>query len=267
MQGVAADRRLEVAAGAFGDHPPVIDHRQPFGEAIGLLQVLGREQHGGSVGGDLADEIPHLVPAARIETRRRFVQEEDLGRGDQAGGDVDAAPHAARISPHLLAGRVREPERARAARWRACARPSRTGRGAGSPAPGSRGRSRSSSTDAYCPVRLTFLRTAAASATTSWPSTTALPLVGLSSVVSTRIVVVFPAPFGPRRPYTLPLRIVRIHAVEGPRLPERLHEAGGLDRGRHGGGSVAPRNALSRPVPSPREVRVPSPREAGRGLG
>ena len=86
-------------------------------------------------------QIPHLVPAARVETRRRLVQEEDLGRGDQAGGDVDAAPHAARIRPHLLAGRVREPERAEQLGGARCARPSRTGRGAGSPAPGSRGRS------------------------------------------------------------------------------------------------------------------------------
>ena len=59
---------------------------------------------------------------------------------------------------------------------------------------------RSSSTDASWPVRLTWLRTASASSTTSWPSTRALPASGRNSVARMRIVVVFPAPFGPSTP-------------------------------------------------------------------
>src|SRR4051795_11025470 len=63
--------------------------------------------------------------------------------------------------------------------------------------------------DAYCPVRLTRRRTASASRTTSWPSTYAVPSSGSISVASIRIVVVLPAPFGPRNPYTVPVGTAR----------------------------------------------------------
>src|SRR3954470_14535426 len=47
-------------------------------------------------------------------------------------------------------------------------------------------------------------RTSSRSLTTSWPATRALPLVGFASVHSMLIVVVLPAPFGPRNPNTSP---------------------------------------------------------------
>ena len=47
-------------------------------------------------------------------------------------------------------------------------------------------------------------RTARLSRPTSWPATVARPAVGFSSVVSTRSVVVLPAPFGPSNPKTSP---------------------------------------------------------------
>ena len=47
-------------------------------------------------------------------------------------------------------------------------------------------------------------RTSSRSRTTSWPATVALPPVGLASVQSMLIVVVLPAPFGPRNPNTSP---------------------------------------------------------------
>ncbi len=47
-------------------------------------------------------------------------------------------------------------------------------------------------------------RTLSRSETTSCPATSALPPVGLASVQSMLIVVVLPAPFGPRKPNTSP---------------------------------------------------------------
>src|SRR5437588_882292 len=47
-------------------------------------------------------------------------------------------------------------------------------------------------------------RTSSRSETTSWPATVAAPLVGFASVHSMLIVVVLPAPFGPRKPNTSP---------------------------------------------------------------
>ena len=48
-------------------------------------------------------------------------------------------------------------------------------------------------------------RTSRACLTTSIPSTRAVPAVGISSVISILIVVVFPAPFGPEQPEELAL--------------------------------------------------------------
>src|SRR5436190_3689028 len=49
-----------------------------------------------------------------------------------------------------------------------------------------------------------FRRTSSGWRTTSYPATEARPASGRISVESTRIAVVFPAPFGPRRPNTVP---------------------------------------------------------------
>src|ERR687886_1517175 len=47
-------------------------------------------------------------------------------------------------------------------------------------------------------------RTSRGSSTTSWPRTRAEPEVGIRSVISILIVVVFPAPFGPSKPKSSP---------------------------------------------------------------
>ncbi len=39
-----ADRRLELGGRALGDHLAVVDHRDPVGELVGLVEVLGAEQ-------------------------------------------------------------------------------------------------------------------------------------------------------------------------------------------------------------------------------
>jgi hypothetical protein len=53
------------------------------------------------------------------------------------------------------------------------------------------------------------------------PKTEARPEVGLDSPVSIRIVVVFPAPFGPKKPNTSPgftLKSISFTAVNGGKL-------------------------------------------------
>ena len=54
------------------------------------------------------------------------------------------------------------------------------------------------------------------------PATLALPAVGRASPVRIRIVVVLPAPFGPRSPKTDPGRHVEVEAVEREDAPNRL---------------------------------------------
>ena len=63
---------------------------------------------------------------------------------------------------------------------------------------------RYSSTAAYCPESPMRSRTAWGSFAMSMPSTVAVPSSGSSRVVSTRTVVVLPAPLGPSSPSTVP---------------------------------------------------------------
>ncbi len=89
---------------------------------------------------------------------------------------------------------------------------------------------RFSSTAAYWPASPIRWRRAAASRTTSSPTTVAVPASGMSSVVSTRTSVVLPAPLGPSRPRTVPLAHVEIDAVEGAHVAEGLDDAADDDR-------------------------------------
>ena len=51
------------------------------GEAVGLFEVLGREQHRRAVGDELGDQPPQVAAAAaRVETGCRLVEEQHLGR-------------------------------------------------------------------------------------------------------------------------------------------------------------------------------------------
>ena len=81
---------------------------------------------------------------------------------------------------------------------------------------------RPSSTDAYCPVRAMSWRTRCASRTTSYPATLARPPSGRSRVARIRTAVVFPAPLGPSRPSTVPVRAARSAPASAVVLPKRL---------------------------------------------
>src|SRR3954454_6445714 len=66
-----------------------------------------------------------------------------------------------------------------------------------------------SSTAANWPASPILSRTLAASRTTSYPAMRACPASGSDKVARMRTAVVFPAPFGPRTPQTLPLGTLR----------------------------------------------------------
>ena len=93
----AADLRLELGRRAVGDHPTVVDDDDPVGELVGLVEVLGGQQQGHAVGDELADHVPHPEPAGGVEPGRRLVEEEHRRPGDQAGREVEAAAHPARV--------------------------------------------------------------------------------------------------------------------------------------------------------------------------
>jgi hypothetical protein len=84
----AAHGVLQLAAGAGGDHPAMIDDRDPVGELVGFVEVLGGEHHRRPVRHDGADDLPQCGAAARVEAGGRLVQEQQVGSDDDAGREV-----------------------------------------------------------------------------------------------------------------------------------------------------------------------------------
>jgi hypothetical protein len=77
----------------------VVDDGDRVGEAVGLLEVLGGEQHVGAAGDEGVDGLPQLVAAARVEAGGGLVEQQHAGCADQAGTEVEAATHATGVGP------------------------------------------------------------------------------------------------------------------------------------------------------------------------
>jgi hypothetical protein len=105
-----SDRGLEFAGGAFGDDLTVVYDSDPVGELIGLVEVLRGEQYRSAFGGEGSDDVPDLVAAARVEAGGRLVEEDQIRRDDDAGRDVERAPHAPRVFLDLTARRIGQSE-------------------------------------------------------------------------------------------------------------------------------------------------------------
>jgi hypothetical protein len=74
------------------------------GQRLGLLQVLRGEQDRHTEAGEPADGGPDVVPLARIQTGGGFVEKDHLGPADQAGGEIEAAAHAAGVGADPAVG-------------------------------------------------------------------------------------------------------------------------------------------------------------------
>ena len=110
VQRALPDRGLQLARRALGDDLAAVDHGDPVGELVGLVEVLRAEQDRGALRDERADDVPDLVARARVEARRRLVEEHELGRDDDARGDIDPPAHAAGVVLHEPTGRVGQPE-------------------------------------------------------------------------------------------------------------------------------------------------------------
>ena len=106
VQRAAADRRLQPRRRALGDDLAAVDDGDPVGELVGLVEVLRAEQDGRALGDERADDVPHLVARARVEARRRLVEEHELGRRRRCSRRCRAAG-ACRRSSSSRAGRPR----------------------------------------------------------------------------------------------------------------------------------------------------------------
>ena len=92
------------------DDAAVVDHDDLVGEPVGLLEVLRREQQRRAAGHERGDHLPHVQAGLGVEPGRRLVEEDDLGVGHERAGEVEAAPHAARVGLRRPVRGVGEPE-------------------------------------------------------------------------------------------------------------------------------------------------------------
>ncbi len=92
-----AELGLELRRRAVRDHGAGIDHDDLVSEVLGLVHVLGREQHGCAAGDQFLDERPDIVARAWVQTRRRLVEEQDGRPGNQARTDIQTPTHPARV--------------------------------------------------------------------------------------------------------------------------------------------------------------------------
>ena len=98
----AGDLVLELGGSALRDQVALVEYRDPVGELIGFLEVLGGEEDGDAIGHQLADDFAHRATAARIQSRRRLVQENDLRVADERHRQVQLPAHAPGIGRHQL---------------------------------------------------------------------------------------------------------------------------------------------------------------------
>ena len=88
----------------------MVEDHDVVGELVGLLEVLGGEQHRHAVGHQAAHDAPQLGAAARVEPGGRLVEEQHLRPADQARRQVQAAAHAAGVGLGRSSARVGEVE-------------------------------------------------------------------------------------------------------------------------------------------------------------
>ena len=161
-----------------------------------------------------------------------------LRRADEAGAEVEPAPHAAGVGAHEAVAGVGEAELLEHDVGGAVGRLGGRGRTAGRPSPGSRGRSCAGSTAAYWPARPmspAHLRRGGRRRRCRPPS--ACPTSGWMSVATTRMNVVLPGAVGAEDGEDLAGLGDEVEPVEGVDVAEVLGEAAGLDDRFHGGHS------------------------------
>jgi hypothetical protein len=95
LQRRVPHRGLQLIGCALGDLAAPVDHRDPPGELIRLVEVLGGEQDRAALSDQAADRVPHLPAGARVKSRGRLVQKDQWRPGDQARREVQTAAHPA----------------------------------------------------------------------------------------------------------------------------------------------------------------------------
>ena len=111
MDRVTAELALELLGRALGDHLAAVDDRHALGELVGLLEVVGGQQHGlATLAGQLRDLGPHVGSDLGVEAGCRLIQEQDGRVVDHRHRDVQATLHPAAVAPGDPVGGVGQAE-------------------------------------------------------------------------------------------------------------------------------------------------------------
>src|SRR5579885_3441380 len=99
---------------AGGDDAAGVDDGDPVAQPLGLIEVVGGQQHG-HLGRALhgGDEVEQLVPDPGVEADGGLVEEQDLGMREEGPGDFDAAALAPAVAGDGAVEQAVEAERAR----------------------------------------------------------------------------------------------------------------------------------------------------------
>ena len=97
---------LQLLRRALGDDLAVVDDRQAIAQLVGLLEVLRGEEHGRAAGVDPAHLVPDRQPRGGVQTGRRLVEEQHIGRVDERAREVEPALHPAGIRFRSPVGRL-----------------------------------------------------------------------------------------------------------------------------------------------------------------
>ncbi len=101
---VGAGRLQQLGAGALRDDLAAADHDQLVGDHLDLVEQVGGEQHGATVGGELAQHPAHPVDAGRVEAVDGLVEDQDRRVAEHRVGDAEALAHAEGVVAHPALG-------------------------------------------------------------------------------------------------------------------------------------------------------------------
>ena len=198
------------------------------GKVIGFVEILRREQHVGAVRRELTNRIPQLDATARIERGRRFVEEQETRRPDEARAEIQAPALPTGVRAHepiADLGEAQPLEHVAGAPLGRCRRDwpysSATIVRFSRPVI-------AASTAACWPARPMTCRTRSASRPTSNPATRTVPASGRSSVATVRTNVVLPGAVGAEHGYDLARLHRQVEAGQRLDLAEVLPHSRGF---------------------------------------
>ena len=88
-RGLASVGRDEGRDRIEGDEAPVVDDGDPVAQGLGLLHVVGGQDHRLTALADVTHDVPHGQARLRVEGGGQLVEEEQLGIMNQGQGDED----------------------------------------------------------------------------------------------------------------------------------------------------------------------------------